>query len=93
KLIVRSNPFTPNGDGINDDAYFFCKEFKLELPSIKLFDLRGRFVRQLTELDSESRFRWDGRDENGADTMPGVYLFILQDKGESIMNGCVVIAR
>lgn len=94
KLEVKSNPFTPNGDGINDDAYFNCEQFKLEDPMIKIFDLRGRFIKQLTHNDLVGKkFRWNGRDKNGNEVMPGVFLFILQDKGNAIKNGCVVVAR
>ena len=93
KIYVKSNPFTPNGDGINDYAKFDCKEFKLEYPLIKLFDLRGRFIQELTEMNNEQKFQWDGRDKNGNEVMPGVYLFILQDKGEAVTNGFVVVAR
>lgn len=93
-IEVKSNPFTPNGDGINDDAYFKCEEFKLEQPTLKLFDLRGRLVVELTEMDrANKRFKWSGRDKNGHEVMPGVYLFILQDQGKALKNGHVVVAR
>ena len=94
KLEVKSNPFTPNGDGLNDDAYFNCEQFKLEAPTVKIFDIRGRFIKELTQNDLiGKKFKWDGRDKNGNEVMPGVFLFILQDKGHAIKNGCVVVAR
>jgi hypothetical protein len=94
KLVVKSNPFTPNDDGINDDACFYCDQFKLENPCIKIFDLRGRFIKELGGNDFyDKKFRWDGRDTSGNEVMPGVFLYILQDKGQPITNGCVVVAR
>jgi len=94
KLTVKSNPFTPNEDGINDDACFYCEQFQLENPCIKIFDLRGRFIKELGGSDFyEKKFRWDGRDNNGNQVMPGVFLYILQDQGQPVANGCVVVAR
>lgn len=94
KLTVKSNPFTPNEDGINDDACFYCEQFQLENPCIKIFDLRGRFIKELGGSDFyEKKFRWDGRDNNGNQVMPGVFLYILQDQGQPLANGCVVVAR
>jgi len=98
-VAVRSNPFTPNGDGINDNAYFFCEKFILENPYIKIFDLRGRSVRELNPGDiseyqeGEKKFKWDGRCDNGQELIPGLYLFMLKDKGKNLASGGVVIAR
>lgn len=98
-VVVRPNPFTPNGDGRNDNAYFYCDTFILENPYIKLFNLRGRSVRELNNYDvneyneNEKKFIWDGRGDSGQALMPGLYLFVLRDKGENLASGGVVLAR
>jgi len=92
KLVVRSNPFTPNNDGYNDFVGFDFTEFSLEKPFLKIFDFQGRAI---VTLDSfyESKFIWDGKDRRGHDAKPGIYLYILQDSDRHVARGYVVLAR
>ena len=36
---------------------------------------------------------WNGRDENGNELKPGVYFFVVEDGGNKIDTGYVVLAR
>ncbi|MFZ5515774.1 MAG: carboxypeptidase regulatory-like domain-containing protein [Candidatus Zhuqueibacterota bacterium] len=92
ELIVRSNPFTPNGDGINDEVAFNFEKIAVTKPSLTLFDVSGRSITALTEYHSY-KFTWDGRDRYGNQTQPGVYLYLLKDGEKVVANGYVVIAR
>jgi len=92
KLIVRSNPFTPNGDGYNDYVGFDFKEFSLNTPMLKIFDFQGRDIIILDEY-TQSKFIWDGRDHQKHEAQPGVYLYILQDGARNVARGYVVLAR
>ena len=63
---VAPNPFTPNGDGINDEAVFSFDLFLLmeeaEL-QFEIFDLSGRRLKQFEAGDSAAgrlEFKWDG---------------------------------
>ncbi len=91
-LIVRSNPFTPNGDGINDVVNFNFEELSIALPLLKLFDVSGRLVATLQQPQGYSLV-WDGRDRFGNPAPPGAYLYLLYDRGQVIANGYVVLAR
>ena len=78
-LQVSPNPFTPNGDGINDVAEVGFSLFKVyEARSLKLriFRLDGTRVRMVAirALGGKQNFAWDGRDDNGALVPPGLYL-------------------
>ena len=80
---VRSLPqvFTPNGDGINDQAeirftiYRLIREKRIE---VGIYDLSGRKVRELSlrreNPSGDHLVAWDGRDDAGALVRPGTYL-------------------
>ena len=79
--LVSPNPFTPNGDGINDeivfsfDLFLVTEEVEVELD---IHDLSGRRLARIEAGDSAAgalRFTWDGRDENGLLVPPGIYLY------------------
>jgi len=80
EVAVEPAVFTPNGDGINDEATIRLSVFHLEGAkrlSVELFDLTGRRVRDLSELrarpSGEYRILWDGRDGGGVLVPPGIY--------------------
>ena len=79
--LVSPNPFTPNGDGINDeivfsfDLFLVTEEVEVELD---IHDLSGRRLARIEAGDSAAgalRFTWDGHDENGLLVPPGIYLY------------------
>lgn len=92
ELVVRSNPFTPNGDGKNDIVTFDFEKLSVTEPQLKLYDVAGRMIATLRQ-QKDYKFVWDGIDHYGNPTQPGVYLYLLQDQGKTIANGYVVLAR
>ncbi|MEN3038547.1 MAG: discoidin domain-containing protein [Candidatus Kryptonium sp.] len=104
-LRVNPNPFSPNGDGINDNIQisFFLANLSVERNlKIQIFDLTGRLVKTIFDGPSKAfayissnSFSWDGRDENGKLVRPGVYLLrvaINADSGpESIFKTITVV--
>lgn len=92
ELIVRSNPFTPNGDGINDDVTFNFEKLGVLEPVLKLFDVSGRMITTIKERTG-FKFVWDGKDHFGNPAQPGVYLYLIEDQDKTIANGYVVLAR
>ena len=78
------DPFTPNGDGINDEtelSYTVLKLFALAPVRIEVYDLAGRLVRRLYEGekgDGVHVHRWDGRDEDGRLVRPGIYAYRVE---------------
>ena len=84
-VVVRPRAFSPNGDGINDEAVFACKVVRLDTDSpveIALYDLGGRLMRKLVEHRSPStgdyELAWDGTDGSGARVPPGIYCALLR---------------
>lgn len=79
-LVMRPNPFTPNGDGVNDDLKIRYDLIQLgrKMPvSVKVYDLSGSLVRTLYTGRQRSgiyTILWDGKAEDGAWVSPGVYI-------------------
>ncbi|MCC7262481.1 MAG: hypothetical protein IT369_08170 [Candidatus Latescibacteria bacterium] len=81
KVAVTPPVFTPNGDGINDQAAIDLEVFVLEGPkriAAGIYNLAGQQVRDLSlEVPRASglhRLVWDGRDQQGVLQPPGLYL-------------------
>jgi flagellar hook assembly protein FlgD len=84
-VTVDPAVFSPNGDGINDEASFRFKVVKVSDDSpveVLIHDLSGRVVRRLVEQRALSTgiygLAWNGRDEGGKTVPPGVYLARLR---------------
>ena len=80
-LAIAPDPFTPNGDGINDQTAIRMNIFHLEgakAIEVHILDLSGRPRRDLTQASAngsgEYKLNWDGRDRDGRLLPPGLYL-------------------
>ncbi len=97
---VAPNPFTPNGDGINDALVISYKlrEVSADRPVVvRLFNLAGRRVTELPPISSTSgefRQEWDGRDGDGRMVPPGIYVYelLLDIQQEQNKTGLVSVA-
>ncbi|MBN2541236.1 gliding motility-associated C-terminal domain-containing protein [bacterium] len=88
---VEPNPFTPNGDGYNDEAVFdFPKRFERD-GEINIFDIKGKHIRKL-ESDHYN-YIWDGLDDNGQACRQGTYIYIVKSEGKEVCSGTVILAR
>ena len=73
--------FTPNGDGINDQAeirFTIYRLIRARQIEVGIYDLSGRKVRELSlrreNPSGDHSVAWDGRDDTGALVRPGTYL-------------------
>ena len=85
---VRPNPFTPNGDGFNDQVEFHLPRLKNFGGLITIYNVWGKKVRHI-----ENGFIWDGLDDNGRELLPGAYLYIVKSEGIVIAKGIIGLAR
>ena len=77
-LHIAPNPFTPNGDGINDQmeiSFDLGKLNQVREIQVAIYDLSGRRVwREQREGYGSLVFVWDGRDAAGVRVPPGLYV-------------------
>ncbi len=95
---IAPNPFTPNGDGINDSAIFYYPDLFSETVEITVFDKRRVKVWKSTanpqHIIGEAQGRlWNGMDNQGRQLNPGLYLYTVSSGGEVICNGTIVLVR
>ena len=90
QVAVVPNPFTPNGDGVNDAATLRYNLLSLSTPrpvEIGIYDLSGRRVRVLfSGEEANGRYvdkLWNGRDDAGQMVPPGLYLARIEVAGDS----------
>ena len=95
---VVPNPFTPNGDEINDITAFDFPHMFTEPGHLLIYDIRNRLVfdrkiEPVTDASDLLSRSWAGRDNNGQLLAEGLYLYVIKQDGNVICNGTVVLAR
>ena len=80
-LEVLGNPFTPNGDGINDAVRFVFPVFKMPGQAsliLEVYALDGSLVHRRAQSVAHAagvqEVSWDGRDRDGVLLPPGLYI-------------------
>ena len=83
-VIVAPNPFTPNGDGVNDRTLVSYKLREVTAPrevSLEIYDLAGTLVfRRVADpaTHGQRQLTWNGRTNAGGLVAPGTYLYRLR---------------
>ena len=79
-LEVDPSPFTPNGDGVNDETaitYGIANLTSGAPITVVVYDLAGRPLKTVYSGHDASRSfarRWDGTDDDGRKLPPGLYV-------------------
>ncbi len=80
-MEVVANPFTPNGDGINDAVKFVFPVFKMPGQTsliLEVYALDGSLVHRRAQPVAHAagvqEVSWDGRDRGGVLLPPGLYI-------------------
>ena len=90
QVIINPNPFSPNGDGINDRVGLRYNLLSLSIArpvEIKIYDLTGRQIRVIHDgPEANGQYpdkNWDGRDEQGELVPPGLYVVRIAVNGDA----------
>ena len=97
ECFAHPQPFTPNGDNINDYAKFEYPGMHRNNGILYIYTLENEFVRELQNgevYDSpKGIIYWDGKDGYGRLMQNGVYLYIVRDEGGTKCKGTIYLAR
>ena len=90
------NPFTPNGDGINDEAEFTFPGIGENEGVIKIFTLGNLKVREI-EVPAGAGAKeiavWDGTDNAEVPLSQGIYLYLIKSENRIKCKGTVTLVR
>jgi hypothetical protein len=82
QMTISPNPFSPDNDGHEDfTSISFQTPFPAAQISIKIFDDKGRLVRELTNNEtfgSSGIIIYDGRDKKGNPLRIGMYIVLFE---------------
>lgn len=100
-LSFSPNPFSPDGDGFEDHTIIsYNLPAATSMIKIKIFDVRGRFIRTLVNNEpsgSSGQVIWDGMNDEKQKARIGIYVVLLEAfdvNGGNVnaMKGVVVLA-
>ena len=99
-MRARPDPFTPNGDGINDETSISYDLLQLTVPvsvKVEIYALSGQYVREVysgVERSGKYSHPWDGKDDRGKVVPPGIYVYRIRidaDTGKETRMGTVSV--
>ena len=97
ELSIEPNPFSPDGDGVEDEAIF---RYTLPMESnltIKIYDIKGRLIKTLMEDQPQvsGEISWDGKDDENKTVRIGIYVVWAEAEGNSYCQKkkTVVVAK
>ena len=101
RIKASPNPFTPNGDEVNDRTvieYDLLHLTRMAPVFLAIYDLAGNRLAQLTRQEATSgrfSYSWDGRDADGRLLPPGFYAIQVEvetDVGTERSSSAITIA-
>jgi len=97
ELSIQPNPFSPDGDGFEDEVIF---RYTLPVRSnltIRIYDIQGRLIKTLVEDEprASGEILWDGRDDENKIVRAGIYIIWAEAEGNSYSQkkATVVVAK
>ncbi len=83
-LVFDANPFSPNGDGIDDELLIKYKlPYEQGIIKLQIFDMTGRNIATPywnVYFPQEGLLKWDGKRSDGSNARIGIYIIKLSVK-------------
>lgn len=77
-VVTYPNPYTKSsGQGYITFAYL------TPVATIYIYDISGKFIREIKETDGNGGVEWDLKDSNGNETGSGIYIFRAKGKNSA----------
>jgi hypothetical protein len=101
-VSIAPNPFSPDGDGFEDVAVIrYALPFPTSIFNVKIFDIRGRLVRWLCNMElagTEGTVVWDGTDDARERVHIGPYILLFQASASAtedplVHKALIVVAK
>ena len=96
-LSIIPNPFSPDGDGFEDEVTFQYVLPKMSELTLKVYDIKGRLVKTLIEDEPQAtgELIWDGKDDKNRIVRVGIYIVLAEAKGNSnsVKKMTLVVAK
>lgn len=97
ELTITPNPFSPDGDGFEDEVTFKYVLPKMSELTLKVYDIKGRLVKTLMEDEPQvtGEITWDGKDDENRILRVGIYVVLAEAKGivNSAKKMTLVVAK
>jgi len=85
KLNIEPNPFSPDGDGFQDETVIRYTLPMMSSLTLRIYDIKGRLIKTLTEDESQvsGEVAWNGKDDENRTVRVGIYVVWAEAKGSS----------
>jgi len=85
------NPFSPDGNSINDRIYFDYPHRYIKDARLVIFDIRN--IKVFEREIGIGELYWDGTDNLRETLAPGLYIYIIENESKIICNGTLILVR
>lgn len=97
ELKIFPDPFSPDGDGFEDEVRFQYTLPTMSELSVKIYDVKGRLIKTLMEDEPQvaGEIIWDGRDDKNRVVRVGIYIVLAEAKGitNSVKKMTLAVAK
>ncbi|MGH9388935.1 MAG: CARDB domain-containing protein, partial [Vicinamibacteria bacterium] len=90
-VFVTPGYFSPNGDGVQDEAAFFFRVSAAGEIRVEVRDPEEGLVRELPASGGNGSVVWDGRNAQGVLAPDGEYALVLLADGDEVLRRRVVL--
>ena len=95
-VFAYPNPYKPGSAGVFGQSVYGDGIVFESLPArsrVKIFNLAGGLMRELTDEDGDGRCLWDARNKDGARAASGIYLYLVTSPAGGKKSGRIAIIK